>query len=98
MACEQGDAGGNRKGPVEWPVAFVCESMEILGLIPTTPLYVAVPFRWLWATPGECSVTGRAHLQRGQECTAEVLADAVGHLCRRSLAVHLHDRLLGMCP
>jgi hypothetical protein len=52
-------------------------------LIPKTPLYLAVPFRWLWDAPGECSVTGRAHLQVGQQLTAEVLADAVGNLRRR---------------
>jgi len=50
---------------------------------PTTPLDLAVPCRWRWDAPGEYAVTGRAHLQVGQQLTAEVLTDAVGNLRRR---------------
>src|SRR5262245_61744594 len=46
--------------PFLWPLSCVPQRLS-----PTTPLYLAVPFRWLWAAPGECSVTGRAHLQIG---------------------------------
>ena len=53
------------------------------GYTPTTPLDLAVPCRWLWDAPGEYAVTGRAHLQVGQQLTAEVLTDAVGNLRRR---------------
>ena len=52
-------------------------------LSPTTPLDLAVPCRWRWDAPGEYAVTGRAHLQVGQQLTAEVLTDAVGNLRRR---------------